>query len=198
MKKFYLIASFVVLFLVNAFSQNELKNALSLELGYGGGDGIFPTYVYGLHYTKSFSSRIDAYVLYNVSKGADERWGESLTGKYISEKNTAESADTRFYQFVSMGLGLKIRVVKTEKSYLYFVLGSRLMKSKRSSITGIGYEDGENYLSDIENYAESKVGYEIGIGYNREFKEKYFAGGSINHIQVGGRISASFHIGIMF
>jgi len=195
MNNIKLIALFF-LFTINAIQgQDNSKNGLGVELGYGGGDGIFPTYIYGLQYTRDFTSRLTGYAKYNLSTGADER--TSLEDKYILEDNTAETPNTLFGQFIFVGVGLEFKVVKTPKSFLYLISGFRYTQNKRSRTGGYLDWNGERITSS-SNFQKNGFGYEIGIGYKRRFAQKYFVGGSINYANFDTRFSASGMIGVYF
>lgn len=197
MKNVIWLSLFLLVVVRSIQAQDDSKNNLAIEIGYGGGDGIFPTYLYGLQYTRDFSSRLSGYAKYNVSAGSNKYYHTSFQEKYTNENNTAEIPNSRFGQFVFVGVGMEFKLVKTMKSSLYLISGLRYTQSKRSRTMGYIDWDGEEIVSS-DNFQNNGFGYEIGIGYKRRFAKKYFVGGSINHTNYELRFSASGLIGVYF
>ena len=179
-------------------AQNTSKNALGIEFGYGGGDGVFPTYIYGIDYSRTLTGKLTAYMKYKVSKGTER--SSNLEGKYVLEENTSEIFKTTYGQFVFIGGGVNLKIVTTSKSFLFISVGFGYIQSKQSREEGYLNEYNERLVSSSNIQGEAS-GYSLGLGYKRTFLRKYFAGGSIDFFNTQSRqsrISASMYVGVYF
>ena len=198
MKNIILTLVVILFFCLNALAQDDVKNSFALELGTGGGDGIHETTIYGIHYTRSISERFNFYGKYVLSNGTE--YNGQFEDRYIKEGNTEDEFHTNFVQYYSFGLGLRTKIARTDKSFLFLSTGIRYLHSKQSKIIsrrGQG-SNPKSTISGISNLNKRGVGYELGIGYQRTFLKDYFAGGSIDFVQVESRISTSLIIGFFF
>ena len=197
MKKLAIYIAILFFGILNLHGQDEVKNKLALEIGRGGGDGIIESNIYGIHFLRSFGSRFEGYLKYNFSKGMGSRG--DLVEKFKIEENEVDDLNIRWTHFYSFGVGLNTKVVRTESSDLYINTGMRYLRSKSSEVGSLSFDQTGNIgIVEVTNRLENQIGIEVGIGYNRAFSEKYFAGGSIDYLTAGSRISVTVLLGVKF
>lgn len=177
--------------------QDDFSNSLALEIGYGGGDGIFPTYLYGIQYGRKISNRVEVVAKYNTSMGTESSL-KNLDRQFVKTNNTAEEINTRYSQFSALGIGLKTNLIVASNSDLYVLTGFGIISQNISRIDIIGKANEPVSVHEIYVGHAYSIGYEIGLGYKKTFSKNYFVAGSVNHISAGGRISASLIIGVHF
>ena len=192
-KSIHLTLLFLFVFSCN-YAQN---NGVSILIGYGGGDGIDPGNIYGIEYTRFMGSKWNVYVKYNQSSVSYDRYRRELPPPFVGSKNESDAPNDFFVQFYSIGFGTQFYAAKTEKSNLHLILGLRHAISYRTFINGtIG--DPSLGGSAETSYRSVLLSPEMGIGYTREFREKYLFGGRLTYMEFQSRIAFSTTFGVKF